>query len=367
MGPQSDAKGFFRRILSKAYGVDSQIDCLDGLRGVAVMFVMLSHLSGFGMHLIPGVNFMGTGKFGVWLFFVLSSFLLTSQLLHKSDSILSGRVWLNYGMRRILRIFPLYSVVLSASCLFAATPYFEPLDWRGALRHLAMLAGNGVFWTIPVEVKFYAVLPVIVLCCVQILKMRFWAVSIFYIAAVFVFAIWPLPSVRFGLGRYITVFLTGMYAAHLNYCVLNSGYKVPALMRRIADMAAWAITMMFVIMTPDILSRISGAPISIKYFFASFTKLGILWAVFLLCVIHGSGGFRRVLSSPVLRLLGILSFGMYLWHMPVCNFLQRHLHLPGTLKAYLSLLCVILVALVSHILVERPLMRIRLSSVSKKT
>ena len=48
-----------------------QIDALDGLRGLAVLIVFLSHTSNDGVFLLPSANFSGIGKSGVFLFFVL--------------------------------------------------------------------------------------------------------------------------------------------------------------------------------------------------------------------------------------------------------------------------------------------------------
>ena len=57
------------------------VHALDGLRGLAVLMVFLSHTSLSGHRALPFVNFAGTGKMGVFLFFILSSFLLTYPFL----------------------------------------------------------------------------------------------------------------------------------------------------------------------------------------------------------------------------------------------------------------------------------------------
>jgi Predicted acyltransferases len=63
-------ESFFLRKTSTAR---VQLDALDGLRGVAVLIVVLSHLSNARLFLIPGLDLSGTGKSGVFLFFVLSA------------------------------------------------------------------------------------------------------------------------------------------------------------------------------------------------------------------------------------------------------------------------------------------------------
>ena len=54
---------------------------LDGLRGFAVLLVLLSHTSNGKAYMLPGFNFSSMGKVGVYLFFVLSAYLLDRQII----------------------------------------------------------------------------------------------------------------------------------------------------------------------------------------------------------------------------------------------------------------------------------------------
>lgn len=92
----------------------AHVHVLDGLRGLAVLIVIGSHLSNAGW--LPFPNLSGIGKSGVYLFFVLSAYLLTRAILGRSArELASARYWANYALRRILRIWPLYLVILLAS------------------------------------------------------------------------------------------------------------------------------------------------------------------------------------------------------------------------------------------------------------
>lgn len=129
---------------------------LDGARGLAVLLVLMDHTSDSGMKVF-GIDINRTGKYGVYLFFVLSAFLLTYQFFIKStDDLAKAKTWLNYGFRRFMRIFPLYALVLVI------------LHPGAVMTHLLLRDGRGPFWTIPVEVKYYMLLPFIVLAL-------FWA------------------------------------------------------------------------------------------------------------------------------------------------------------------------------------------------
>src|SRR6187549_3052469 len=88
------------------------VDQLDGLRGLAIVFVMLFH-----MNMVPPIGKVATlwsglcghGGVGVDIFFVLSGFLITGILL---DALNRPHYFRNFYARRLLRIFPLYYAVL---------------------------------------------------------------------------------------------------------------------------------------------------------------------------------------------------------------------------------------------------------------
>ena len=117
----SGIPGFASRWLHEALGRASpttggHLDALDGLRGLAVLVVMASHWSNAGVDLLPW-SMSGTGKSGVYLFYVLSAYLLTRLMLLRGARTGFGntRLWGDYALRRVLRIWPLYLVVLLLS------------------------------------------------------------------------------------------------------------------------------------------------------------------------------------------------------------------------------------------------------------
>ncbi len=167
--------------------MQGHIPVLDGIRGLAILLVMLAHFSG---ELVLKTHYpiigpivtklMLNGLLGVDLFFILSGFLITGILLKTKDF---ERYFLNFYVRRLLRIFPLYYGVLFV--VFWVLPLFLEFDkttqslssnqWWLWL-YLTNFPGHpnwdsssifhlGHFWSLAVEEHFYLVWPLVVFFC----------------------------------------------------------------------------------------------------------------------------------------------------------------------------------------------------------
>ncbi len=155
---------------------------LDGLRGVAVLLVILAH--GSQKHLLPETFTFSGGMLGVVIFFVLSGFLITHLLLEEQSE--TGRVRLtNFYARRALRIWPLYFAALGAYFFVlplidqgnfgsiysrAGRPdsgsYYHVLGYAFFLQNYLfavrdMHLGLGVLWSLAVEEHFYVFWPLL--------------------------------------------------------------------------------------------------------------------------------------------------------------------------------------------------------------
>jgi peptidoglycan/LPS O-acetylase OafA/YrhL len=136
---------------------------LDGLRAVAVILVM-------AFHFIPWVgDYAPLGSIGVRLFFVLSGFLITRILLASRGDDMAVALR-SFYVRRSLRIFPLFYLVLAIAALINIGPVrntigwhvsyltnvylFDRGSWHGSISHL---------WSLAVEEQFYLVWPFVVL------------------------------------------------------------------------------------------------------------------------------------------------------------------------------------------------------------
>jgi len=171
------------------------LPALDGLRGLAVLLVVIYHASYLSPAVVaqagPVAQVWQVARSGMWcgvdLFFVLSGFLITRILLATRDR---PRYFRNFYLRRTVRIFPLYYGVLlalfvalpAAAWLFsgvlptavASEPYRTLAErqlwlWTYAQNFLqangpSQLPGLGHFWSLAIEEQFYLVWPVAVWC-----------------------------------------------------------------------------------------------------------------------------------------------------------------------------------------------------------
>ena len=133
---------------------------LDGLRAAAAVLVVIFH-----SHTVAGVDygllnpFVSGGDTGVWIFFVLSGYLLYRPFLTRDVDLRS------YALKRTSRILPGYYVALVALLVLTGSrlPFEQPLAYltMSASYQLDMRGFLGPAWTLAVEVLFYVTLPLI--------------------------------------------------------------------------------------------------------------------------------------------------------------------------------------------------------------
>lgn len=339
---------------------EGAIRSLDGVRGLAVLMVLLDHAGDEGMYLFTGADVNRVGKYGVYLFFVLSAFLLTYPFLGRTcQELREPRLWGNYFLRRVLRIFPLYVVVLLFFTLSGR------LDWGQFGDHLLLRDGRWHLWTVPVEFKFYFALPFVALAFAFALRKQ-WRVAILTALALWMaleWAFFPLEELwsiegDIRLKRSIETFLMGSLASVIYWLTMR---RPPGLHFRpwLEAIAAVCIVAIF-LRIPAVYQFVVPGAGDVKGFDDDHVFCGFVWSLFLVCYLNGTGLIRRALEWAPFCYLGLVSYSAYLWHRPV---LQRVDDLPisSLAQLFLSLAVVVAIATVTYLLIERPLSRIRLA------
>lgn len=342
---------------------ENRLPALEGIRGMAVVLVVLSHMSASQVHVHPSLSFRGAGTIGVYLFFVLSAFLLTRQfLLRPPPSPTSMRYWGDYAVRRVARIYPLYTLALLSTAVWPLASFALAGKTAPSIaRHLLLLDGYKIFWTIPVEMKFYALLPALLVALQAVAGGRAWRgvafLVLFLVAASVLVPPDGDPHRSVALADYLSLFVFGSAAAVAWQAIERRPLPAPA--RWASD--ALAVVLLVAIVAPwsvgwelDPSRRIAGA-----MFGADTSWFGATWALFLLATLAGGGITRRVFEIAPLRAAGIVSFSAYLWHMPIIEALRRPLaaEFGASWTAPLLMLVIAAASMLSYLAVERPAIR----------
>jgi peptidoglycan/LPS O-acetylase OafA/YrhL len=164
--------------IASSSSLSGRVDALDGLRALALLLVLLFHLtpdhnSNHGLRSIV-FKIADIGWSGVDLFFVLSGFLITGILLRAKAS---NSSFSNFLMRRFLRILPAYYLALCIIFLFvpvvlrsypipsmsAQAPYW--FYFSNLFESTPDLGGDvtvGHLWSLAIEIQFYLIWPLVV-------------------------------------------------------------------------------------------------------------------------------------------------------------------------------------------------------------
>jgi peptidoglycan/LPS O-acetylase OafA/YrhL len=353
--PVSGARTEFPQARAVAVRGD-YLPALEGIRGLAVLLVVLSHMSSSDVFFDRSVNFRGLGNYGVHLFFVLSAFLLTRQFLERPPKPLTSvRYWTTYAVRRGMRIYPLYTVALLATTLSPFVSWAlagpKPLSIP---RHLMLLDGHKILWTIPVEMKFYALLPGLLIAIFAVAGSRPVRTVLFLLV---VLSISPLvlppkemPMLSIDLRDYLSIFLFGMMASAAWQGMQSR--RIPEPLRLLCDVLA--IFFLLAVLAPQALGSPFGPSHALirGWLTSTVAWYGAAWSLFVLATLAGRY-VPRLFELRALRAIGVASFSAYLWHMPIIESLRRELP-PTPLTFFIILAAVLAASLVSYRVLERP-------------
>jgi peptidoglycan/LPS O-acetylase OafA/YrhL len=321
---------------------------LDALRFIAFLSVFLCHALPFdtSLNLHGNVAFMWlalqhireAGNFGVCLFFVLSSYLITELL--RREYVLTRTVHLKaFYVRRGLRIWPLYfSVLLISAVAGSFIPFFR-MEWRQAVAYL-FFAGNWYIiahpvgttalawlWSISVEEQFYIVWPTMAkiggLRCITIGSLICIPLSVTAIAT----------ATRNGQHPDVTVWLNSIVqfqffalGALLAICVSGGAPRLSRRLRAmlfVSGIACW-ITASGGCLIKDPIATVGIARMVVGY---------ELVAAGCLCIFLSLLGVAVTLVPSYLVYLGKISYGLYVFHaiaLFATTFVRQHLEHGGT-------------------------------------
>lgn len=291
---------------------------LDGLRAIAILAVVWHHAGAP----IPGWQISSRGFLGVDLFFIISGFLIVTLLLRerRRTSTVSLK---NFYIRRFLRIFPPYCLMLLVVGTVAVlkpggtTSEAVKRDLPYALFYISNLVPMhsqlAITWSLSVEEQFYIVVPALVKYARRALPLLLpFAYVLVCIPPFGVFPAVELPAF-FRETTFGPILLGAILA-----CTLNDPRGFPFVSRlvggRLAPLIALALVFAAASYPPG---DISGWP-----------RIGAHWTMVALvgsCVVREGNILAPSLSLWPMQRIGVVSYGIYLYHLLVMHFVSKGL------------------------------------------
>jgi peptidoglycan/LPS O-acetylase OafA/YrhL len=351
---------------------------LDGLRGIAVLAVIIYHAD---------VSLLVGGFLGVDVFFVLSGFLITTLLINElaeTNTVDRARFYI----RRIRRLMPalflvlFFSVLVSGlfvldaayhvrrdlpwamtfvlnwSYLFFEQSYFVNISRPPLLQHL---------WSLSVEEQFYVIWPIML---VGLYKVKIGNLT---------------PRVKIFIASTVLAIASTVWMVHLS---VTNGFPIPndpsrvyfgtdthamGLLIGCAAAALWQSERLNERLTPDRAAAMNGLGLfsiaGLAYFFlyvselseflyrGGFLVLSILTAILVVVAAHPGLKFGQRLGNPILKWFGDRSYGIYLWHWPIFVLMRSGIDIqwPDPVAFVVKIAIVLVIADLSYRFVEMPI------------
>lgn len=333
-----------------------RIAALDGLRGLAVLFVAIHH---FGLHL-PG--WLDWGPVAPNIFFLLSGYLITRSLLKMQENPVPGQLF-RYHAKRLTRLLPALYAMLAVGWLVGLEEFREGWLWHAAFASNIQMVRQDEWsgyashlWSLSNQEQFYLLWPLLLL-----LPVRWFVPALFSIAlGALVFRLWCLHVGASEFFRWLMLpsSLDTFAAGGVIAWAQRARGRAPLLAPRWRwVVAAGAVGCWF--LARDMRGGYGTNSLSLA-FIDTFENIFFAWLL-VEFLQHGRSLLSRMFSFAPLCFVGRVSYGVYLWHMLVLLVLAPVLDAVGlTSGAHLWLRCAVLVAAsvavawVSWILLEKP-------------
>jgi peptidoglycan/LPS O-acetylase OafA/YrhL len=331
-----------------SFRAQTRMPALDGVRAFATIGVLLHHTRHGPFGRLHGFR-------GVWLFFVLSGFLITTLALREEDRTGALNVR-GFAIRRIFRIMPLFYLSLLAYLFWACVLGMEPNGHlllksltsyvlycpEFPIIHHQFTLPFGQAWSLGIEEKFYLAWPLVAFVWFARSRYRI-LMTVGLLACMLFFTATDIPSAQ----------IWGSYCDILIGCLLGllmhdrKGYECLRILGR-NDLTT---SFVLLILAAAALGRLTATQVGERWF--SLAAAGAIAAL-----VTNTGLPTKLATHRWLKSIGIWSYAIYLTHPIAFDFWNRLLPV-GRVGDYLSLvltcatdfpLCYLL-----HIWIEKPL------------
>jgi len=328
------------------------IGALDGIRGFAALVVLAEH---------TGI-LKGIGSLGVWLFFALSGFLLSAPFIRQPERAVSADYMGRYLNRRLKRILPMYYVFLVLAMMMQGKT-------DEMIRHLLFLQGDGHLWTLPQEMFFYMVFPLVVAAIYLLFRGRQLPAAIFLLTLTIIANRYTSTEyvALYGYGKKLEPmlgnFMIGMATAYFYHWLGQNRLFLRldrTLVRRCCSVAGIVLLLGLAVLSARLIPELKPYN-ALRYpgYYGCASGLFIL-----LVVLAGNTPLSRMMSFTPLRAVGLVSFSFYLLHPTLITFIRAEAqdyagirHLSGLPMFLLAGLATYALAAFTYTYIERPFLK----------
>lgn len=322
---------------------------LDGLRGWAVLLVLFGHAFNQGVAPMGAGSLLVRGKIGVYLFFIISAYLLDRQIIRVWREGRGNKAyWTYYASRRFLRIYPPFLLALLvfrvANSVGLPVVIHAPSE---IFEHLFLMRGDHIFWSIPTEFVYYLLSPLLIAGFAYVLRWSprgiFAAIVLLALGSLALDYAVELP--RHNTLKYLSVFMFGLAVASVEslYPERFAGWTGHRAMPWLA-VAAVVVLSVWSVQATGFTDRTVFLPVGALL---SLTLLGA----------QGRHFFSQFLRFEPFRLIGAWSYSLYLFHIPVLMWVKTwQIGLWGQFLSFLVLS--FFVGFLIHVTVERPFLKL---------
>lgn len=345
-----------------------ELDSLRGLAALSVLFyhalalnseeltraIQLKSVEGFVPQLLAytPLHLMWLGAESVWLFFVLSGFVLTRSSQSRSFT------WESYYPSRVVRLYlPVAAAIALAWATYlyphTLTPDMDqllPVDYPPTylLQDLLLVGGTstslGVLWSLQWEVIFSLALPL------YLLVGRRWPKISLAAGMVLCLLGWKF---NVAAAQYLPMFLLGVVLA-MNWDRIAAALE--PLARRRAAWNATGVAVLAAALTGMLAFYILGPRLG-EWSRVVTVPITLAAIILLMVLVQTWQPLTRLLSIAPLRFLGRISYSLYLVHMPLV-VLFLFVFKPGPVSALAAIVTALVVSVAFYYAVERPAHRL---------
>jgi peptidoglycan/LPS O-acetylase OafA/YrhL len=374
--------------------LDNRYPSLHGLRVLAIVSVVQFHVTWIfageqGIRLDRDFTASSlTVFFGMDLFFILSGFLIGLILL-RSLAKTGTQSLKRFYIRRVSRTFPSYYVVLTflalTTSLTASQVKHLPWEYFYGTNFMSLLRTDVIMfwgWSLALEEQFYLTVPILFFVVHRLKsdRARLALLTLVWLAALVVrLVVYYKRAPWTDLALYEALY----FRPHTRFDTLVAGIILAFVHHTWGDrVTAWlvkpfhrallgmmSLACLWLLVQPWMFGK---EHVQMVHVFAWGTVTSIMYFGWLLLLIHGdtASWVHRALSASIFRSVATLGYGVYLVHIPLCDYLivpaaraMEARHVPMMIVWPVALLALLAsslaLAYVMHVVIEKPSLRVR--------